>query len=435
MNAADQSPVRLPAGVRYGYAAGSVVTGVFGTVPGLVLLPYLTDTIGVQAALAGVLVLLPKAWDVICNPLAGRISDRFAATAGRRPFLLAGGIGTAVLFAAMFAHPGFSGGAAAAWVVLMFLLCATTYAFFQVPYIAMPAEITEAPAERTALMTRRIAVLAVAILASGAGAPAIRDAFGGVAGYRLMGVAMGVLLVAGTLWCFAGTARTVRGRALPVSAGFRATVAAVQQAGRFRRLLLIFVVQAVGLGTMLAGVDYVSRVVLGRSGLSAVLFAAFIGPALVVMPVWQLLAVRRSKVSCYAVASLLFGVAALLLVALGRSAPAAIVLLAIAGAGYAGLQVFPLSLLPDLTAAEEARTGQVRAGIFAGVWTAGETLGLALGPGLYGLVLAAGGYVSGAAAPDQPVSAVTAALLGFSLLPAVLVLLPIPLLRKLSGGR
>ncbi len=34
------------------------------------------------------------------------------------------------------------------------------------------------------------------------------------------------------------------------------------------------------------------------------------------------------------------------------------------------------------------------AGVFTGVWTAGETLGLELGPGLYALVLALGGYVS-----------------------------------------
>jgi hypothetical protein len=32
--------------------------------------------------------------------------------------------------------------------------------------------------------------------------------------------------------------------------------------------------------------------------------------------------------------------------------------------------------------------------VFTGVWTASETLGLTLGPGLYALVLALGGYVS-----------------------------------------
>src|SRR3954451_16070123 len=38
---------RLPRRTRVGYALGSLVTGAFGTVPGLLLLPYLTDTLGV----------------------------------------------------------------------------------------------------------------------------------------------------------------------------------------------------------------------------------------------------------------------------------------------------------------------------------------------------------------------------------------------------
>ena len=77
----------------------------------------------------------------------------------------------------------------------MFVACATAYAFFQVPYVAMPAEITDSYDERTRLMTWRVAILALAIMLSGASAPAIRDAFEGRAGYRVMGVAIAVLLV------------------------------------------------------------------------------------------------------------------------------------------------------------------------------------------------------------------------------------------------
>jgi Na+/melibiose symporter-like transporter len=66
----------LPRRVLAGYSLGSLVTGAFGTVPGLLLLPYLTDTLGVAAGVAGLLVLLPKAWDVLINPVAGRVSDR-----------------------------------------------------------------------------------------------------------------------------------------------------------------------------------------------------------------------------------------------------------------------------------------------------------------------------------------------------------------------
>ena len=87
----------------------------------------------------------------------------------------------------------------------MFVACATAYAFFQVPYVAMPAEITDSYDERTRLMTWRVAILALAIMLSGASAPAIRDALGGRAGYRVMGVAIAVLLVVGVVGAYVGT--------------------------------------------------------------------------------------------------------------------------------------------------------------------------------------------------------------------------------------
>ena len=57
------------------------------------------------------------------------------------------------------------------WVLVVFVACATAYAFFQVPYVAMPAEITDSYDERTRLMTWRVAILAFAIMLSGASAP------------------------------------------------------------------------------------------------------------------------------------------------------------------------------------------------------------------------------------------------------------------------
>ncbi len=453
---------RLPTRVRIGYAAGSLATGAFGTVPGLLLLPYLTDTIGIGAALAGVLVLLPKAWDVVFNPVAGRLSDRTTGPLGpRRPYLLYAGLGTAILFALMFAHPSFGRAGVAIWVVVLFLATATTYALYQVPYVALPTEMTSDPAERTRLMTRRIAVLAVAILISGAGAPAIRDAAGGVNGYRLVGLAVGALIAIGAVWTFLGTARAPIGAPRPSAVGWRQTVAAVRGAPRFARLWIVFVIQAVGIGTMLAGVDYLARVVLGSVGMSSVLFAAFVAPALLVMPLWQLAAARFSKVACYVAASVLFAAGALGIIvvtlftsyATGGGAalmqpdgteidsqhhfygpPTAVViaLVVIIGIGYAGQQVFPLSLLADLSAEAETESGGKRAGVFAGVWTAGETFGLALGPGIYGIVLAIGGYLSATAADRQPMSAAIAIAVGFTVIPAVCVLAALPLLRRVS---
>lgn len=420
--------------VRFGYGLGSVATGAFGTVPGLMLLPYLTDTLGVAAAVAAVIVFLPKAWDVVLNPIAGRISDRHVDPRGpRRPFLLRGGLSMAACFALIFAGPDLDQRALeAGWVLVAFIACATAYAFFQVPYVAMPAEMTDSYDERTRLMTWRVAILALAILVSGASAPAIRDAVGGRDGYRLMGVLVAALLVAGVLGAYLGTRRAPVGLVQAGAGGLRDQLATVAAARDFRFLLTTFVVQALAVGSMLAGVDYVARQVLEDKGASTLLFVCFVAPALVMTPAWSAIGQRIGKKAGYVGATLVFTTGAICLVAAG-SLPTVGVFAATAlvGIGYAGAQVFPMAMLPDAAAVDAQRTGENRIGVYTGVWTAGETLGLALGPALFAGVLAVGGYVSSEGGDvTQPDSAVLAITLGFSLLPALLMVLSLLWLRR-----
>ena len=57
------------------------------------LLPYLTDTLGIAGLWAGLIVAAPKSWEVLLNPVAGRISDRTIDPTGpRRPWLLRAGV-------------------------------------------------------------------------------------------------------------------------------------------------------------------------------------------------------------------------------------------------------------------------------------------------------------------------------------------------------
>ncbi|BAU87788.1 major facilitator superfamily MFS_1 [Streptomyces laurentii] len=157
----------LPRTVRIGYGLGSLATGTFGTVPGLILLSYLTDVPAVPAvpaAVAGAAVFLPKAWDVLVNPLIGAAADRSRAHGGsRRPFLLAGAVTLPPLFALIFAAPPLHGTGAAVYVAVLFLCAATAYAVFQVPYVTMPAEMTEDPVERGRVLGWRVGFLGAAI--------------------------------------------------------------------------------------------------------------------------------------------------------------------------------------------------------------------------------------------------------------------------------
>lgn len=425
----------LPRGVRVGYGSGSVATGAFGTVPGLMLLPYLTDSLGISAIIAGFIVFAPKAWDVVLNPIAGRISDRTVDDRGpRRPWLLRAGIALAAGFALLFAAPEMSTVAEAAWVLVVFLACATAYAFFQVPYVAMPVEMTSSYHERTRLMTWRVAILAFTILLAGASAPAIRDAVGGRDGYRVMGLAMAVIILVGVVGAYAGTGRARVAAAQPGAGSLRDQLRIVATARDFRWLLTCFVVQALATGCMLAGVDYLASDVLGKDGAATILFVCFVGPALLLTPAWSAVGTRLGKKRGYVASSVFLGAGALL-AATARTAPPAFVYLAVAlvGIGYAGCQVFPMAMLPDAAAVDAQRTGANRAGVYTGVWTAGETLGLALGPGVFALVLAIGGYRSSTDGDVvQPDSALTAIVLGFSVLPAMLTALSLLWLRRYS---
>ncbi|MEV5289820.1 MFS transporter [Streptomyces sp. NPDC053741] len=415
----------LPRTVRIGYGLGSLCTGTFATVPGLILLYYLTDVLAVPAAVAGAAVFLPKAWDVLINPLVGALSDRSRLRGGpRRPFLLIGACTLPPLFALIFAAPPLRGAPAAGYVAALFLLAATAYAVFQVPYVTMPAEMTEDPGERGRVLGWRVGFLGVAILLSGALAPAIAHADGDTPGsYRLMGVAVAVLLAVGMFGAWSATRRApavARGEAEP---SLRAQLAAARSSRPFLHLAGMWTLQALAIGVMLAGVQYFATYTLGSAGAVTPLFACLIGPLVLFMPLWNRLARRKGVTYAQWCASLLYTVGAVLLAFTGSGGPAvgyaAVVLVGIA---YAGLQLLPLTMLADTLAADAAATGRRRAATFTGLWTAAETLAFALGAGVFATVLAVTGFRSSDAAHqvEQPDAALTGITAGMSVLPALL---------------
>ncbi|MBQ1089358.1 MFS transporter [Streptomyces sp. B93] len=425
----------LPRSVRVGYGLGSLGTGAFGTVPGLVLLYYLTDVLAVPAALAGAAVALPKAWDVVANPLIGAAADRSRAQDGsRRPFLLIGALTLPPLFALVFAAPPLRGTAAALYVAVLFVLAATAYAVFQVPYVTMPAEMTDDPAEQARVLGWRVAFLGVSILLSGALAPALaRTDDEDPAGYRTMGVAVAVLLAVGMLGAWRATRRApvlARSAAEP---SLRAQFAAARDNRAFAALAGMWTVQALAVGVMLAGTQYFATYVLGSAASVTWLFVCMIGPLIPATPAWNRLARAVGTSTALWYASLLFTGAGALLVLTPHTHPA-VAYAAVAGVGvaYAGLQLLPLTLLARTLAADAARTRRRRAATFTGVWTAAETLALAAGPALFALVLTVTGFRSSDASERvrQPDTAVTGINTAMSVLPALLVLASLLLLRR-----
>jgi glycoside/pentoside/hexuronide:cation symporter, GPH family len=403
--ASTASGRRLGAGVISRYAIGSLGTGGFSTLPGLVLTYYLTDSLGVAAIVAGLVITLAKVWDVVIDPLIGALSDHELARRGsRRRMMVLGGCLLPLFFAVTFATPTAIGPVAAAiWVLVAFLLTATAFSLFQVPYIALPAELTPSYDERTRLLTWRVVVLTIAILRFGAGGPALRDAVDDpTLGYLVMGVASGVVIAVGML-----ISATVAHRAAS------GPVAAARRAGDIRA-------------------HYVATWVMHSQAAVTLLFIALIAPAVFAAPAWGALARRIGKERGFAIASVLFAIAAVSILGL-QWVPGDWVYapVAVAGIAYAGMQALPMAMLPDVISHDEHANGPGRAGEFSGMWTAGETVGFALGAAVLSVVLAATGYVSSTAGETvaQPAGAVTGIVVAFSVVPAALIAVSLVALR------
>ena len=415
------------------YGVGAVGNGVFVTVPGLLLLFYLTDVLGVGAGLAAIVLFVPKFWDAFANPLIGGLSDRSTSRFGkRRPFMLVGGVVTALAFVLLFSAPDFDSELVTAlWVSAVFTVAMTAYAVFCVPWSAMPAEMTPDYHERTRITSVRMVLLTVGILVGGALAPSIAGDPGTRGSYARMSVIVAAILLAAFLTAWWGT----RGVATTAPlTGPRPSLREQYDVVRSNRpyvwLFLGYNLQAAATAAMLTGAQYVATYVLDDPKKSGLLFVFLVAPCAVMVPLWRRFSLTRGKLTGYMLATTLWAVTALSML-FCRSEPELLIYaqMVLLGVGYAGMQLFPYAILPDLIS-DEDHDG--RAGIFTGVWQGGETIAFAVGPALYSLVLALSHYHSHRAdeAIAQPGSALTGLVLAFSVLPALLALASLPLLRR-----
>ncbi|MEV0164909.1 GPH family glycoside/pentoside/hexuronide:cation symporter [Nonomuraea fuscirosea] len=419
----------VPKGVRLGYGVGSFCTATVNAVPGLLLLFYMTNFLAVPAWLAGVVVTAPKVWDLIINPLVGRWSDRTTSRWGpRRPWLLAGACTLPVAFFLVFAGPPLTGVPAALYVGLCFMATATAYALFEVPYKAMPGEMTHDYHERTSLLQWRMVFIGAATAISGVLAPAIAHSEGvdGTLGsYRLMALTIAIVLFAAMLGSFFGTARAPMTGAPEGDRGtWREQFAAIKGNSAFVWLTVLACVQMLAVSMMLAAAPYFATYTLGSSGATQTLFAVLVGPILLTMPLWVRVARRLDKRGAMVVAALLFGAGTTAAMATPLFGPIwAHVTILVVGVGYAGVQLMQFSMLADVIAVDAARTGKRRAGVLTGLWTAIESGFSSFGALIFGVILSISGFVESQPSKpvEQPDSAVTAVLIGQTTVPALII--------------
>lgn len=415
-----QAPLPL---ARLQYAAGSLGTGIFSTVPAVLLLYFCTRVLAIPAGAAALIVLLPKLWSILWDPFVGRWSDRTRTRFGRRrPFVLAGAIGVGLSFWALFAPPFLAPAVLIWWTGGAYFLLTGFYSLFAIPYLAVPAEIGGGAADRARLVSWRIAAAMIGVLIGGALAPMlVAWAGGGRGGYAAMAAILGGFCVAAMLCPL-----VMMRRADPAPArhdgGPAARAGFVRPSRRFLALAAGYIVLLAATGILTAALPYMVTGHFGRGeGEVGTALGVMLLTTIVAVPFWSRAGLRFGALGTLRLAvSLLMAVAAALaaMLATGGGWTLLLLILALLGGLFAGLQVLPYTIATQLI--HDQAHDQGAEGSLMGIWTAAEKIGLAVGPAAFGAMLAATGSSGsdGAAALFMAIGGIALALLSLALLSA-----------------
>lgn len=398
-------------GASAAYAAGSFGTGVFSTVPTVILLYYCTEVLALPVVWATIIVLIPKVWSILWDPLVGAWSDRTRTRIGRRrPFMIVGTLGMTLTFVAMFSPPALGAVGTALWVGTTYFLLATVYSLFAVPYVAIPAELIADANLRARLIAWRMVAVMIGILIGAGLVPWLVVIFGGGRqGYAAMSI--WIAIICGI--AMAAPVLMLRGRDTPLlptsNTGAGPKLAIFRRAFRdpvFKRLCLAYVLLLTASGAITSTAPYLITKFFGRDegSIGTALLLMLVATTLTVMP-WSRSGGRHGESRTLQFALSGYALGAVLVCALalaGSPWPMALVGFILLGVPFAAMQVLPYTMIASLIRERGAHDGAAE-GALTGLWTATEKLGLALGPTITGLSL----WVAGTA--DNPAMPIVAA--------------------------
>jgi Na+/melibiose symporter-like transporter len=420
------------------YATGSLGMGVWVTAPGMLLLYFLTNVLDVSPFLAGATLLVPKIVDVILHPILGSISDRLARRKGHRRTLMWFGLALALGMVALYTvPPGFTGTPAAVWVGLWYTVGNILFACFQVPYVATPSDLKVGYYQRARIFMFRMLVLTIGLLVTGVLAGGVAESDDRSAYIRLAIMLGGGIILTGFVG-IVGVRRLNQRNGFrtpdPQQHSFLDDVSVAWRDRDFRWLVLSYLFTGITTHLFLAAVPYYAAYGLDREGITSVLMGAFLGPAVIAGPLWLHVSKRIGKHRGLLTAQTIFAVGAIALLAAGSGVIFAVAIVVAMGFGFAGMQLFAFSMVPDVVAAAESQGG-ARAGAYTGMWTATDSIGTAIGPWVYSIALGIGGFVSSGSGEgaEQSPAALRAVMIGFTVVPLVLMVIALACQSRYRG--
>lgn len=204
----DNKKLKLTTILSYGMAYGSGYQ-IMGALVGSYLMIFFTDTFGVPAAAAGVIMVIASIWDAINDPIMGVIADKTHTVFGKfRPYLLWVPACLTVAVVCLFMSPNLSSTGKIIWAAVFYILYGMLRTAFEIPCNALINAVTDVESERQKLISTYTQIMGIFTAITTSFALSMVSFFGGdntAKGYMIVVGGSGILMTIFSLCLFATT--------------------------------------------------------------------------------------------------------------------------------------------------------------------------------------------------------------------------------------
>lgn len=422
---------KLSLSTKLAYGAGDLGPAITANIAGFFLLYFFTNVAGLNAGLAGLILMIGKIWDAVNDPIVGVLSDRTHTRWGRRrPWILLGTIPFGIFYFLQWLVPRFSANPSANqwglfwYYVVIAVLFNMAYTAVNLPYTALTPELTQDYNERTNLTSFRftfsiggsiLSLVIAQLIFARVQEPGSQ--------YIVLAAICAVLSVLSLLWCVWGVRERYQVNTTE-HLSYLEQLRIILQNRPFLFVIGIYLFSwlAVQVTATIIPFFVVNWMGLSNQVITQVALAVQV-TAMIMLFVWSAVSKRVGKKAVYFMGMSLWVIAQAGLFFLQPGQIGLMYMLAvIAGFGVSTAYLIPWSMMPDVIELDELRTGQRREGIFYAFMVLLQKIGLAAGLFLVGQALELAGFnetISGQPVPTQPDSALLAIRIAIGPLPTV----------------
>ncbi len=426
----------VPANIKLAWGTGALGVAVLINGISMLVLFYMVGVLKIEPALAGAVIFTSKILDVLSDPVVGYWSDRIRSPIGRRrPFLVWGAVISAASLALVFTTPVFENELITAGYVFGALLIYTIgYTTFNVPFMAMPAEMTDSYHERSSIHSYRVVFVMIGSFIAGGLGNFFLEEMGRdeAASYAVLGLSGAAIIFLSMFITFLGTKEARFTRAGESFPDIRADLSAVMHNHHFLRLLTVKACQLLAFAsTGAVMIFYITNSLQLDLKIMALFYVGVTVMSVVSTPVLVNISRRVGKRSTYIFAGVSYVIYSISWVLAEPGEPIAYILIRamFVGLAAAGNILIAMSMLTDTIEYDATMTGIRREGTYTALYSFVEKITHAIGPLIIGVALSVAGFDKNLPSDQMQSPAVQQALLfGVAYLPAVLAILALMVL-------